>query len=181
MKKSTAVKSLFILAALGIGLLACLGSPATTTAKSDNVIMLPPAKASAPVQIGYTVPQSIKKGESAPLSVRIWPEAAAKELTLKLVAGDHLEVISGKTEYSYGDTKAGTKLTEIITVVPQEEGVLYLNVFVTGKFGEASMARVGAIPIPVGDGDSRKQLKQSGQSVTTPSGDKLIIMPAQEK
>lgn len=137
-------------------------------------------KPTAPISISYTVPAKAAIGENVTVTVKFKTLSNAGGLKLKLSAGKGLELTSGKYEVDYGSQPMNSTFSETVTVVPQTEGILYLNVFVTGTFGGNAMVRTGAVPINVGSA-RRKMLKKPGQVTTGPKGQKIIIMPAQEE
>jgi len=158
------------------GFLACSGNSRELITKEIPLS----GKPVAPVSISYTVPEKADVGESITVTVSFKLLSDAEKVTLKLTPDKGMEITSGKTEVDYGDQLANSAFSESVTIVPHTEGVLYLNVFVTGTFGGRKMARTGAVPVYVGT-DIRKMMKNSGKTVTDSTGKKIIIMPAEEK
>ena len=158
------------------GLLACTSNSRELITKE-----IPPSgKPVAPVTISYTVPEKAGVGESITVTVSFKLLSDAEKVTLKLTPDKGMEITSGKTDVDYGEQLANSAFSESVTIVPHTEGVLYLNVFVTGTFGGRKMVRTGAVPVYVGT-DIRKMMKNSGKTVTDSTGKKIIIMPAEEK
>ena len=69
--------------------------------------------------------------------------------------------------------------TEQVTVVPQREGRLYLNVSAEIETELGMMAKVMAIPIQVGS--LQPTLPLNGTITTGEDGEALISMPAKEE
>jgi hypothetical protein len=67
----------------------------------------------------------------------------------------------------------GESRTLNIDVPPQADGVHYLDVVTT----QAGRTSVQSVPLKVGSG--RAALKPEGRPQTTPSGEKIISLPAQ--
>ena len=101
-------------------------------------------------------------------------------LTLKLTAGEGLSMTTGEFIKNYGDQLRKAVISETVAVTPSTDGVLYLNIFLSGTFNGKQMTRAGAVPIKVGSA-TQKMLKKSGQAATDSKGQKIIIMPAEEK
>ena len=68
---------------------------------------------------------------------------------------------------------------EQVTVIPQREGRLYLNVSAEIETEIGMMAKVMAIPIQVGS--FRPTPRVNGELITTDDGEALISMPAKEE
>lgn len=151
-----------------------------TSNKIISKELLQSGKPTAPISISYIVPAKANVGENITVTVEFKTLSDASGLKLKLSAGKGLELTSGKYEVDYGNQPVNSTFSETVTVVPQTEGILYLNVFITGTFNGNTMVRTGAVPINVGS-DLRKMLKKPGQVTTDSKGQKIIIMPAQEE
>lgn len=137
-------------------------------------------KTSAPLSISYSVPAVNAVNDKVQVVITIKPVPDVAGLTLKISAGEGLSLPDGDTQKNYGDQLRNTMITETVVVTPSTDGVLYLNVFVTGRFNGKQMTRAGAVPIKVGL-DNKKMLKKSGPSTTDAKGQKITIMPAEEK
>lgn len=141
-----------------------------------------PGKPAAPVSISYAVLEKVVVGERVEITITVTALSRARSLTVKLTAGEGLNLTGGEFEAEYAELDAGESVSETVTVVPSIEGVLYLNVFVTGGFGPSTMGRIGAVPINVGESEAgRKGLKSPGTPAIDDKGEKIIIMPAEER
>ncbi len=171
MRYSAAFITLFIFTA-GV---ACSG-------KSGEVISKKQAqkgKVAAPISISYTVPSEAAVGKKITVKVEFTTLSDVDELRLELTAGESLDLISGNTEAEYGNQPSNSTFSESITVMPITEGILYLNVFVSGIFEGKTMVRSGAVPINTGS-DKSKMLKTPGFTTTDSEGQKVIIMEPKE-
>ena len=137
-------------------------------------------KTTAPLSIFYTVPPRNAVGDKVRIAVTVKALSDVKGLTLKLAPGEGLSMEGGTFMKNYGDQPRNTEFTETVAVTPSVDGILYLNIFASGTFNGRKMTRTGAVPVQVG-ANARKMLKKSGQAATDDKGQKIIIMPAEEK
>ena len=137
-------------------------------------------KSRAPISISYAVPAKAAIGDAVQVTVTMKVLSDATDFDLKLTAGEGLEMPSGAFMKSYGDQPRNASMSETVTVVPNTDGIVYLNVFATGTFKGRKMTTAGAVPVNTGTA-ARKMLKKSGQATTDSNGQKIIIMPAEEK
>lgn len=136
-------------------------------------------KPTAPISISYTVPAKVAIGDNVEVTVTIKALSDVNDFSLKLIAGEGLEMPSGEYLKSYGNQPRNSSFSETVTVSPNTEGILYLNVFATGTFNGKKMTHAGAVPINTGTA-TQKMLKKSGKVTTDSKGQKIIIMPVEE-
>jgi hypothetical protein len=136
-------------------------------------------KATAPISVSYSVPANVAIGDNVHITVTVKALSDVDNLSLKLIAGENLQMPSGELLKTYGNQLRNSAFSETVTVIPNTEGILYLNVFATGIFNGKKMTSAGAVPINTGTG-TRKMLKKSGQIKTDSRGQKVIVMPAEE-
>lgn len=165
-----------VISLFSIGLIAC--SEKSSKLISGETPLY--GKPTAPVSISYTVPGMADVGQSVTVTVNFKILSDADNVNLKLTTDKGLEFTSGETEVDYGNQPANSTFSETVTVVPRTDGILYLNVFVTGTFGGKTMVRTGAVPVNAGT-NIRNMMKKSGEITTDSTGKKIIIMPAEEK
>ncbi len=137
-------------------------------------------KTSAPISVSYSVPATNAINDKVKVIITVKPLSDVGGLTLKLTAGEGLAMPTEEFNKNYGDQLRNAVFSETVTVTPSTDGILYLNVFVSGTFNGKQMTRSGAVPIKVGAA-TQKMLKKSGQAATDSKGQKIIIMPAEEK
>jgi len=193
------LSSLFVLVC-GLGLAACQsGSDEVAGAGSDNsstktatavhskpaapadAARRSPGKPSAPINIDYEimgtpvigVPLSINVTVSSTLDQPITVNYRIIDSTSLMFTGAQSERVS---LVAVGDE---TFSAEQVTVIPQREGRLYLNVSAEIETEIGMMAKVMAIPIQVGSFRPTPQV--NGELITTDDGEALISMPAKEE
>ncbi|MCZ6688227.1 MAG: hypothetical protein O7H41_01285 [Planctomycetota bacterium] len=131
-------------------------------------------KPTAPFNISYTIPDQADVGKAIDAVVSFKVLQNVENLKMKLTEGKGLQIVSQKTTFDYGAEVAGASFSETVSVRPGEEGILYLNVFVSGDFRGRSMTRTGAVPIKTGD---EVKLETPGRIVKDSEGRPLIEMP----
>lgn len=136
-------------------------------------------KPTAPISISYSVLANVAIGDNVQVTVTIKALSDVNDFNLKLTTGEGLEMPSGEYLKNYGNQVRNSAFSETVTVIPNTEGILYLNVFATGTFNGKKMTNAGAVPIKTGTA-TRKMLKKLGQATTDSKGQKIIIMPAVE-
>lgn len=90
--------------------------------------------------------------------------------TVRFTADPALRLGAGGVQTSL---PAGETTTLTVTVVPQEEGLAYLNVF-TSQRGLTSST---SIPIQTGAAAPASKKPGAGKLKDTPEGDKILVMP----
>ena len=81
----------------------------------------------------------------------------------------------GNTAESFQMNKSGQADTHIITLVPQTEGIHYVNIYEPGSKQKPSVIRVIA-----GDKDIKEYLQTPGEIIEQEDGSKVIVMKADE-
>jgi len=171
MKKLLAV----LLAAVGLSTVAIAdGNPPHHKAVKQDAWATAPSKPSGSgVRLRYEVPARLNVGQTATVRLRFDRVAAeGARVELKAPPGVTMTLVDG------GDASGvalprGRDTTLELRVTPQTDGVHYIDVITTqdGRGGAQSVA------LKVGTG--APQLKQHGAAQTTPSGEKVISLPAQ--
>ncbi len=142
-----------------------------------------PHKPTAPISISFSAPERLKIDENATVVVNIKTLSSASGLNIKFTTDAGLEMktgMHGVYEVEYASAPKDRTFTETVVVVPRSEGIIYLNVFATGTFGSRKMGHVASIPLRVGL-NPLKMMKKSGQPSTDEKGQKIIILPAEER
>lgn len=139
-----------------------------------------PGKPLAPINIDYEImgmpvvgiPLSINVKISSGLDQPIRVNYRINDTTSLMFSDAQSETVSlvpvGDEAYS----------AEQVTVIPQREGRLFLNVSAEIETDNGMMARVMAIPIQVGS--HRPAPRVNGELITGEDGEALISMPAKE-
>jgi len=139
-----------------------------------------PGKPSAPINIDYEIlgqpvigiPLSINVKVSSGLDQPITVNYRINDTTSLMFSDAQAERVSLRP---VGDA---TFSTEQVTVIPQREGRLFLNVSAEIETESGMMAKVMAIPIQVGS--RRPTPRVNGELTTGEEGEALISMPAKE-
>ncbi len=150
-------------------------------APSTDIPKTSPGKPSAPIHIDYEImgtpvvgiPLSINVNISSSLDQPIRVNYRINDTTSLMFSDAQSETVSlvpiGDEAYS----------VEQVTVIPQREGRLFLNISAEIDTDIGTMARVMAIPIQVGS--VRPTLQVNGELTTGEEGEALISMPAKEE
>ena len=140
-----------------------------------------PGKPSAPIDIAYEIlgepvvgiPLSINVRVSSQLNKPITMSYQIVDSTSLMLSDAQADTVSlapiGEDAYSI----------EQVTVIPQREGRLFLNVTARAETDSGMMAKVTSIPIQVGI--LRPQPAINGELTTGEEGESLISMPAKEE
>lgn len=140
-----------------------------------------PGKPSAPIEMRYEIIDIPELGLPLSIQVTLIPGIDAENLRLTystsadLVAGDNL------TEFNYPDVIAHQPVKQIISVIPQVDGLhyIYLIVKIDSTHARAG-ARSFAIAISLGDEKIKLKLPKNTKVEQTPAGERLIIKKAKE-
>ncbi|MGI9262067.1 MAG: hypothetical protein ACR2QR_08525 [Woeseiaceae bacterium] len=136
-----------------------------------------PGKLGAPVDISYEVVGNAFVG--VPVAVNIRFDAAEGPLDVKYSINDASAVMfqDGQVE-QLQIVDPGVGGVQQITVIPQREGRIYVNVSVEVPADFGTMIRSIAIPINVGT--AAKETTVNGELKQGPDDEAVISMPAQE-
>ncbi|MGI9203511.1 MAG: hypothetical protein ACR2Q3_05855 [Woeseiaceae bacterium] len=136
-----------------------------------------PGKPGAPVDISYEVVGNAFVG--VPVAINIRFEATDGPLDVKYSINDTSAVLfqDGQVE-QLEIVDPGVGSVQQITVVPQREGRVYVNVSVEVPADFGTMIR--SIAIPVNVGTATKETTINGELKQGPENETVISMPAQE-
>lgn len=139
---------------------------ATAQKKNAKLVTAPPKHNGSGVVLRYGVPSSIKVGEASTVRLELSNITSAD--------GAQVEVrqAGGGTQLASYSLRQGEVRNVDLAVPAQTDGMHYLDVFST-QDGRTS---VQSVPLRVGSG--KVALKTEGELQTTPSGEKIIVMPA---
>jgi len=137
-------------------------------------------KTTAPLSISYRIPARIAVNKPRSVTITCLVQESADDLVLTLKAGAGLEMASAGGETRYGSRPAKAVLSKTVILTAKKEGILYLNVFMSGMFNGRRMALAGAVPVTTGEYDAKEALKKAAPLTTDRQGQPIITMPAQE-
>lgn len=141
----------------------------------------PQGKPTAPIDIRYNVIGAAFVGEPVNVEIDVSSTVRDRAIALEYRINDprDLSLASAQPERvslsAIGDAPSATRQ---VTVVPQREGRLYLNVSAEIETAEGSLIK--AISIPVQVGAARGERKTNGEPGEDPDGEAVISMPAEE-
>jgi hypothetical protein len=162
------------------------GSSVDDSSPSSTIKALPgssalseasPGKPGAPVDISYEVIGNAFVGVPVAINIRI--DAAQGPLDVQYSINDRSAVMfqDGQVE-QLEIVDPGVGNVQQITVIPQREGRIYVNVSVEVPADFGTMIRSMAIPINVGN--ATKETTVNGELKQGPDNETVISMPAQE-
>jgi len=190
------LSSFFVLLS-GLGLAACqsgddeVAGSDRTNAKTATAVHTKPAapadapraspgKPSAPINIDYEIMGTPVIGVPLSINVRI-SSALDQPVTVNYRINDTTSLMfttAQSERVSLIPVGDETFSAEQVTVIPQREGRLYLNVSAEIETEIGMMAKVMAIPIQVGSFRPTPQV--NGELITGDDGEALLSMPAKE-
>lgn len=128
------------------------------------------SKTSLGAQINYVVDSPVL-GAATQVRLSVKAGNAALPLTIELASDAGLRLEPGLPGNVVEQNSAAADY--VVRVVPEKEGLLYVHVYLrSGGLSEAL-----AIPVQVG---ANKTLSQPMQAKPTPSGERIISIPAQQ-
>jgi len=140
-----------------------------------------PGKPSAPITIDYEIVGTPVVGIPLSINVKV-SSALGQPITVNYRINDTTSLMFSDAQSArvslipVGDEAF---LVEQVTVIPQREGRLFLNVSAEIETEVGMMAKVMAIPIQVGSFRPTPQV--NGELITGDDGEALISMPAKEE
>jgi hypothetical protein len=155
------------------------GKPTPSTDPGSAAVS--PGKPTAPVSIHYTVIGTAVVGQ--PVSVNLEVSSSQRNLpvTLEYRSNDSSAMVFPESQAQRIEMGApadeGARMQQV-TIIPQREGRLYLNVSASVETENGTLFRSLAVPIQVGPGVSPPAV--NGEIQVTPEGETVISLPAKE-
>ena len=146
--------------------------PTTTTS---------PGKPSAPINFRYEVQGTPLVGHPVSINVFVSSSVVGAPINLFYRVSDASSMMfpaSQALRAEFMMAPGDEPRAQQITVIPQREGRLYLNVSAEIDMNGDTMLKSMSIPIQVGS--APPELKINGELVETPEGETVISMPAGE-
>lgn len=138
-------------------------------------------KPGAPVDFDYAIIGTPVVGQPVSINLRVSSSLRDRPVTLNYRINDarNLKFPEAQAQRvalpAFGDTE---RITEQITVVPQQEGRLYLNVYAEVETAEGMLMKSMAIPIQVGRAPRLEET--NGETRQDADGETVISLPAEE-
>ena len=148
---------------------------------ADTAAARSPGKPTAPVSIEYDVIGNAVVGQPVGINLRIVSRGKAQPVTLHYRVNDSSAMLFPESQAQRIDMPAGAgngPRQQQVTVIPQREGRLFLNVSAEVETDNGTMFRSLAIPIQVGAGSANPAV--NGNLKETAEGEQVISMPASE-
>ena len=137
-------------------------------------------KPSAPIKIHYTLKSVPEVGQPLEIDVLLNSTLSGKAVNAKM---SHSEKLGYSKVFQKMTFKSGASSsdTQVITIVPQSEGIHYVNIYASIDVDGVIQSKAFLIPVEVGNVDWNKHLKINGviNDDGAGTGGKVISMPAQ--
>lgn len=140
-----------------------------------------PDKPGPPIAISYTIIGTPVVGQPVEVDVKVSSSVATQSLRVNYDVMDPSSLFFPDTQprdMIYTEVPDDSVRSQRITVVPQVEGRLYLNVVVEVDTEFGLFTKTAAIPVQVGSVLTKPKL--NGELQTDEQGEAVISMPAKE-
>lgn len=153
---------------------AVAGKPTPVIADSNSPS---PGKPTAPIDISYEVIGNAIIGSPVSINIVVTSDRGPVSVEYSITDGSALMFQPGQVErLEIIDPSSGS--VQQLSVVPQREGRVYINVSAEIETPDGLAIRSMAIPIKVGTAPEKATI--NGELVEGPDGETVISMPAQE-
>ncbi|MEX1265590.1 MAG: hypothetical protein WEA08_01625 [Woeseia sp.] len=155
----------------------------SATAKADASLseQRSPGKPGAPITISYKVLGSAIVGQPVLIELEISSSITDRPIDVSYHIDDSASMLFPESQarrmevrLARGDGPAERQ----VTVVPQREGRLYLNILAEVETSDGMMIKTMSVPISVGAGTVAPEV--NGELVEGPDGEVVISLPAEE-
>ena len=154
---------------------------ASGKAESGTEIARSTGKPTAPITLEYDVIGSAIVGQPVGISLRVGSDEPGLPVTLHYRILDSAALVFAESQPQRVamtiEPDENPRLTQI-TVVPQREGRLYVNVSAEVETENGTLLRAMAIPVQVGAAPSSPAV--NGELKQTADGETVVSMPAEE-
>jgi hypothetical protein len=141
-----------------------------------------PGKPSAPISIDYTVIGTPVVGQPVNINLELSSSLPGQSVTLNYRINDARNLAFPQAQPQRvalpPPPADASRMSQQVTVVPQREGRLYLNVSAEIETAEGTIMKSIAIPIQVGS--APRQPQTNGELREDADGETVISMPAKE-
>ncbi len=141
-------------------------------------------KPSAPISIRYEIQGTPIVGQPVAVNVFVSSNMHNRALTVHYRVNDATSMLFPESQVRLTEFDAGAEnalRSQQITVIPQREGRLYLNVsaeLLTVDGSDSRLMKTAAIPIQVGS--APPELESNGELKETDAGETVVSMPAEQ-
>jgi hypothetical protein len=151
------------------------------TPSADDAIARSPGKPTAPVNIRYDIVGNAVVGEPVAINLQVSSSQPGRAVTLHYRSNDSSAMLFPESEAMRIEMNAapddGPRMQQV-SVIPQREGRVFLNVSAEVQTENGTMFRSIAIPIQVGAG--AREPAVNGEIRETADGEQVIAVPASE-
>lgn len=152
-------------------------SESTAPGKPAPVPSTSPGKPTAPISMDYEVLGNPVVGQ--PVAINVHVSSNRGPVTVHYSINDSSAVLFQEEQVEQIEIADPSIATpQQLTVIPQREGRVYVNVSAEVQTDSGAMIRSMAIPIKVGDAPETPTI--NGELKEGPDGETVISMPAQE-
>lgn len=140
-----------------------------------------PGKPSAPISIRYQVLGTPIVGQPVPVELEITSSVTDRPIKVSYHINDPASMMfpeSQAREVGVSIPAAEGRTTRQVTVVPQRDGRLYLNVLAEVETDAGTMIKSIAIPVSASRG--AEETETNGELKETADGETVVSMPAEE-
>lgn len=158
--------------------IAAAGKP---TSSADAVIDRSPGKPTAPVNIQYDIVGNPVVGQAVAINLQVSSSQPGRPVTLHYRSNDSSAMVFPESQALRIEMNAApddSPRMQQVSVIPQREGRVFLNVSADVQTENGAMFRSMAIPIQVGAGSRKPEV--NGEIRETADGEQVISMPANE-
>jgi hypothetical protein len=108
-------------------------------------------KVDMPIRVNYSIHRKPVINKELEVEFEFLPERDIPVLRAATSSSDGLEIVDGEMSDQYQDIKARQYFKRYVTVVPKEEELYYLNLYIVTEIGEDKRAQHIKIPIALGE------------------------------
>jgi hypothetical protein len=140
-----------------------------------------PGKPTAPISIEYDVVGKAVVGQPLGVNLRVSSKRPDQPVTMHYRINDSSAMVFPESQaqrIELGSAADDSPRAQQVTVIPQREGRLFLNVSAEVQTENGTMFRSLAIPIQVGARSAAPAV--NGEIQTTPEGESVVSMPGSE-
>lgn len=160
------------------GPVATAGKPASSP---DAAMDRSPGKPTAPVNIRYDIVGHAVVGQPVAINLQVTSSQPGRAVTLNYRSNDSSAMVFPESQAQRIEMNAApddSPRMQQVSVIPQREGRVFLNVSAEVQTENGTMFRSIAIPIQVGTGTRAPEV--NGKIRQTAEGEQVISMPADE-
>lgn len=138
------------------------------------------SKPGAPFSISYRIIGTPIVGSPVTIDLRVVSSLGPRPVTLDYRINDRSAMVLAESQLERVHMEPAANeesLRQQITVIPQRDGRLYLNVSASFESEDGTMSTVAAIPIQVGTGT--RELQENGEVAVDENGDAVRVLTSE--